>query len=183
MEIRSFLPNPAGSDKEGELFSIFNDSESAANLSGWYVKDEAGRSFWLFGQIEANQEISFPLKGSSLTLNNDGETLYLYNPAGSLIDELSYIGKAGEDQIIKKEIEITEEIRNELFESYALEPLQANILSSSAQSPVFLSIIFALILAGLTVFLVNKIPKSEEEELLGEFANESSKPSAEEWIS
>lgn len=181
MEIRSFLANPVGSDKDSELFTVFNNSEASVNLSSWKVQDEAGRSFWLFGQINPSEELSFPLKGSSLILNNDGETLFLYSPEGSLVDELSYIGKAGEGQLIKKEIEITEEIRNELFESYALEPLQANVLSSSPQSPIFLSVAFALILAGLAVLLINKIPKSEEEEILGEFADDKFSQKAE-WI-
>lgn len=186
MKINSFLPNPVGPDKGHEFFTIFNDSKNTVSLHNWQVKDEANKGFWLFGELGPNEEATFFLKNTSLVLNNNGETLYLYSPQGNLEDELSYIGKAKEGQIIRKEIEISAEMKAELFEPYAFQSMQANVLSASTQSPVFLAVAFALILAGTAVLLINKIPKSEEEELLEEFADEKSnlgKLNTEEWIS
>ena len=102
MIIKEFLPNPVGSDKEGEYIKIFNDGVPQ-NLNGWQIKDAAGKSFNLSGELASGQELILPYFQTRISLNNNGEKLFLYDATGKLANELSYIGQASEGRVITKQ--------------------------------------------------------------------------------
>lgn len=98
--IKEALPNPSGKDTAGEWIGIFNDGEASVNLSGWSLKDTSGKKF-IFGNqtVLPNQELKLPYSATRINLNNDGDTITLYDAEGQKIDELSY-GQVGEEEIV-----------------------------------------------------------------------------------
>src|SRR3972149_8974559 len=98
--IKEVLPNPAGKDTAGEWIGIFNEGVSAVNLSSWSLKDTSGKKF-IFGNetILPNQELKFPYSLTRINLNNDGDTITLWNAAGEETDEITY-GQVSEEEIV-----------------------------------------------------------------------------------
>ncbi len=159
--IKSFLPNPEGSDKGAEIFSIANNSGSQINLSGWKVRDESGKNYYLSGRINPSQEIIFPASGSFI-LNNNGETLHLFNPLGELVDELGYVGSASEGRVIQKYTEITQELKNELFDPLALAS-NTDVIKPSGTFSFAVLAVLAITILGFIAH--KKWPKNEEQNL------------------
>lgn len=97
--INEILPNPVGSDQEGEWIELFNAGESSVNLLNWRLDDEAGGSApYTFKQDEILAGEDFYLlkrPDSGLALNNEGDEVRLFDGLGDLVDQLEY-GKAGE---------------------------------------------------------------------------------------
>jgi len=102
MIIKEFLPNPVGSDKDGEYIILLNDSQAAVFLDGWKLRDAAGKEFFLKGSLGAGQELKLFYVETKISLNNNGERLQLFDVAVNLKDELSYSGQAEEGQLIAK---------------------------------------------------------------------------------
>ncbi len=97
MIISEFLPNPVGKDTDGEFIELFNDGLKPTNLSGWKIKDASAKTFTFKNQtLEAGEYLTLPYKTTKITLNNDAETLYLYDPSGKLIDKAEFSGAAPE---------------------------------------------------------------------------------------
>ena len=103
MIISEFLPNPIGKDTEGEWIKLFNDGNEIVNLSGWRLEDAAGEKFIFRTQkIEPAQSLTLNYKITKISLNNDGETLLLYDPANNLITKARFTGKAPEGAVLIK---------------------------------------------------------------------------------
>lgn len=99
MLISEFLPNPLGKDSAGEFIELFNNSQSLQNLSGWKIKDASGKTFTFKNRsVEAGEYTALDYKTTKIILNNNGESLFLYDNEGNLIDEVSYSGTAPEGQ-------------------------------------------------------------------------------------
>mgnify|MGYP001615522497 CR=1 FL=1 len=97
MVINEFFPNPVGKDTDAEWIELFNNGNSEINLSGWQMKDVSEKTFIFKNQtIGAGEYIVFDYKTTKISLNNDGETLFLYNRSGNLIDKAEYVGTAPE---------------------------------------------------------------------------------------
>ena len=145
MVIKEFLPNPVGNDQEGEYIKVLNDSDSAVNLSGWQIKDAAGKIFRLNNKLAAGQELILPYSQTKISLNNSGEQLFLYDAAGKLVDELSYSGQAGEGQIITRN-------QKSIISNYQL-PISRML---------FIDFLTAAILAALVLYLILQLEKKLE---------------------
>lgn len=99
--INEFLPNPIGNDLEGEFIELKNIGDEKINLLNWTVDDEEGGSrpykfksdLW----IEAGGFYVLERSESGLALNNTGDQVRLFNPAGELLAETEY-GKAPEGE-------------------------------------------------------------------------------------
>lgn len=101
MIIYEFLPNPVGKDTNGEWIKLFNDANAAVNLGGWQIKDASGKTF-SFKQVTINsgEYLTFDYKTTKISLNNNGETLFLYDASGNLVDKAEHIGNAAEGKIL-----------------------------------------------------------------------------------
>ena len=100
LRIHSFLPNPAGKDGDGEWIKIQNDGAAPVPLRGFWIQDVSGKQYALSGDLPAGAERIVPYSETKISLNNSGETLYLYDASGKLADELSYTGSALEDAVV-----------------------------------------------------------------------------------
>ncbi|MDD5547911.1 MAG: lamin tail domain-containing protein [Candidatus Pacebacteria bacterium] len=159
MIIKEFLPNPVGSDKEGEYIKIFNDGDIAVILKDWQIKDASGKAYELNGALDAGDEMNLPYLQTKITLNNNGEKIFLYNNAGKLIDELGYSGMAEEGMIIQRKIagDKQQEIKDVAGGRINYQPISGKIF--------FLDFLTAGILAGLALWLILKIEENTETKL------------------
>jgi len=103
MIIKEFLPNPVGPDKDGEYIKIFNDGDKAVNLAGWKISDVSKKSFTLSGTLDSKQELILLSAKTKISLNNNGETIFLTDSKGVLTDKLGYTGVAEEGRVILKQ--------------------------------------------------------------------------------
>src|SRR3989344_4357061 len=150
MIIKEFLPNPIGKDTEGEYIKILNDSATDVNLNGWSIKDVSGKSFTFNSQlIKAKQELAINYKTTGINLNNTGETIYLLDNRGQLIDQLSFSGASKEGQVITKNTP-------GLLEQFPEPPAMIDDAASPA-SFWLINILSAIILASMAVYIVKAL--------------------------
>lgn len=156
--IKEFLPNPVGKDRDGEYIRIANDSDGAVSLTGWIIKDAGGKQFSLTGyRIEGRSDLVLDYHTTKIFLNNKGETLFLYNAGGTLVDEVGYSGKATEGFIYAKEIILTKEIKEEFLEdSSAFTALASNNFPVT-QSFLINLILTAAILTFAATYVIKKL--------------------------
>ncbi len=92
--ISEFLPNPEGSNAEGEWIEIRNLTDETINLIDWQIDDEEGgsRPYTIKNDIliESNGFYVFDRGDTGLALNNTGDSARLFNNLEELIDEASY---------------------------------------------------------------------------------------------
>lgn len=91
--ISEFLPNPSGSDLEGEFIEIFNNDTSLVNLNGWNFDDGDGGSkpYEIKNAvIKPGQYLAFFRPQTKIALNNDEDQVRLITPTGIVADLASY---------------------------------------------------------------------------------------------
>ncbi|MBI1834127.1 MAG: lamin tail domain-containing protein [Candidatus Andersenbacteria bacterium] len=100
------LPDPVEKDEEGEYIEVKNKESKSVTLTGWKLDDEEGGStpYEIPEEttIAAGQIISFPREETNIALNNTGDTVRLLNPAGVVVDQITY-GKVGAGEIVSVE--------------------------------------------------------------------------------
>lgn len=103
MKIVEALPNPSGKDTEGEWIKISNDSDKAVLLKGWILKDASNKKF-VFSDItvQGGGFIILEPNETKISLNNNGDTLYLFDGNGILADTFSYTGSALDNEVFVK---------------------------------------------------------------------------------
>ena len=92
-----FLPHPKNIDWNGdgilgssdEWIELVNLSQGELNLDGWAISDKSGKTFGLNGIISAGQYLIVENKNSKISINDDGDTLFLRDPEGSIIDQVA----------------------------------------------------------------------------------------------
>lgn len=82
--------NPPGRDDGNEYVRV--EALSEVDVSGWTIEDESGRSFALPSvQASAGEIITVPNSGGA-AWNNGGDTAFLFDASGVLVDTHSYVG-------------------------------------------------------------------------------------------
>jgi len=154
MLIQEFLPNPVGSDKEGEYVLIVNDGNNPVSLAGWRIEDAAGKTYQLSGVISAGESTKLSYTQTKLFLNNNGEQMLLYNADGVLVDTLEYSGVAEEGQIITRQLATSELVTSQTIESGVVAGMQLSM--SGVITPLLAS---SIILAVLGVYIIVQLEK------------------------
>ncbi len=110
--LNEILPNPEGNDSQaglqGEWVEFYNNGSSSIDMTGWYIKDDTGNVRGTVGPASTyNGQVVIGSKESYYKwlvlfingswLNNDGDTVELYNPQGILQDSYTYQGSATDD--------------------------------------------------------------------------------------
>ena len=115
--LNEILPNPSGTNPDygfdfgedndlmpkGEWVEIYNKAGGrAVDLAGWYIKDQEGNIINITNSNTNTGSTVIGANGSGNEwivvymnkeiLNNDGDTVYLYDMFGNLIDSYSYAG-------------------------------------------------------------------------------------------
>lgn len=153
MVIKEFLPNPVGADKTGEYIKIFNDGDKAVSLTGWKVSDTSNKSFTLSGMLDSKQELVLFSTQTKISLNNNGETIFLTDSKGVLMDKLGYTGVVEEGKVILKQ-EIA--VLGAQFEN-------GQVLNPNFSSPVgrvlALDVFLGIILGLAAVYVILQLEK------------------------
>jgi len=169
MIINEFLPNPVGKDADAEWIKLLNNGESEVNLAGWQIKDASGKTFIFKNQtLRPGEYAVFDYKTTKISLNNNGETLFLYSPDGQLIDKAEYVGNAPEGKSLIRQNnqfvftnEPTPGGANKLEELIAptnFTEAQSNQLNKNINlTNLFIGLFSALILAFIFTFIVKKL--------------------------
>ncbi|MBU1683424.1 lamin tail domain-containing protein [Patescibacteria group bacterium] len=87
----SVLPNPDGKDDGLEVVVLKNLSDEVLDLTGWSLADGQNHKTFLeslFLPPRSTHQLSQDV--FKFSLNNGEETLFLYDPAGNLIDKISW---------------------------------------------------------------------------------------------
>lgn len=92
LRLSEVYPNTEGDDAEEEFIELENFGEEPVDLWGWFLEDASGKRFLQAESymVAAGARIAFYRSDTKLTLNNTSETVRLFAPDGTLVDELSY---------------------------------------------------------------------------------------------
>ncbi len=104
LTIAAVYPNPIGEDAENEFIQIENFGTEPVNLLNWIIEDASGKQFEVKNQMNVigNARLTLPRTITGITLNNTSDTIRLFAPDGSLIDEFTY-EKSSEGNILTRE--------------------------------------------------------------------------------
>ncbi len=89
--INEVLPNPIGSDADGEFIELYNATEYPIDMRGWVLAD-ARTQYTLSGVIAPRSYRSIARSASGIVLNNAREQIVLYAPRGdglTVVDQLT----------------------------------------------------------------------------------------------
>ncbi|MCB9803057.1 lamin tail domain-containing protein [Candidatus Nomurabacteria bacterium] len=105
--VSEFLPNPTGVD-DGEWIELYNKGEQRIDLSGFALQDNSARIFTISEDdnlsIGANTYLVLEKSVTGVSLNNaGGDAVKLYDPEGSLLEQISYIDTALENKSYARE--------------------------------------------------------------------------------
>ncbi len=100
--INEFLPNPAGSDSDGEWIELYDMGSETVNLEGWVIDDEEGGSSpYIIDQdvvILAGEYLLFRRSETGIALNNNGDKVRLLSPDGVVMSFASYADSVRDDE-------------------------------------------------------------------------------------
>ncbi|MDD4351907.1 MAG: lamin tail domain-containing protein [Candidatus Gracilibacteria bacterium] len=100
--INEILPNPVGADTEDEFIELKNLGDEAVNLVNWQLDDLAtggSKAYTLPSKtIQADSLLVIKRSESALALNNDADEVNFLNPAGEIVDSISYDESFGEGE-------------------------------------------------------------------------------------
>lgn len=95
--ISEILPNPVGKDTEGEFIELANESDQLVVLDGWSISDTSGKEYVIQNQsVPAHGFFVLPYTRTKISLNNDGDTITLFDQNGIAQHTLSYQEKIPE---------------------------------------------------------------------------------------
>ena len=101
IKIVEFLPNPTGTDTGNEYIKLFNADTKDINLRNWILDDiEGGSTPFTINRdsiIKKGDYLSFFNSETKISINNDGDSVRLFDPDKKLIDSISYTGSAAEN--------------------------------------------------------------------------------------
>lgn len=166
--INEWLPNPPGSDADGEWVELWNNGNEAVALGGWRIETQNGQKFVLKKrEIGVGEYLALYRSDTKLSLRNQNGGLSLYDAGGLLVHKASYVGSAPEGKSINRLgsrflwSEPTPGIENRLAELALIEEslsidagaLRAQFWSSDI---VFSLVLTALFLSGFTLFITKR---------------------------
>lgn len=102
--ISEIFPNPAGADLKNEWVELYNASNQSIALGGWTLKDKSGKKI-TFAQHDVIEARSFLVIGGNdlrISLNNDGDALFLCDESGKEQDVFIYEKKVGDNNAVVK---------------------------------------------------------------------------------
>jgi exonuclease III len=101
LQIARLLPNPEGNESDNEEATIRNLSQQAVDLTGWTLRDLVHTNWSLssLGTLLPGQEKTIRRQRQRMALNNDGDTIELCRPDGTVTDTITY-GPVEEGEMI-----------------------------------------------------------------------------------
>jgi hypothetical protein len=102
IRIVELLPNPSGRDEENESVTLKNVGTDPVSLNAWLLRDLSGAMWTLnaAGILNGGQEKTVKRNFQPMSLNNEGDTVQLLNPAGRVVQTVSF-GPVGVNEIVR----------------------------------------------------------------------------------
>ncbi len=156
--IKELLPNPIGRDADGEWIKLINTGEEPVSLMGWQIKDESGKKFILSTEKLLPQgELELAFEKTKISLNNDGDTITLYDNKGRQIDSLSYTSVTEGEPVVAEKFKKEIVIKEPLAASSEL-AFRDGIINHGYESwPILVGVAIALSAAALGIAVSKKI--------------------------
>ncbi|MBT5016140.1 lamin tail domain-containing protein [Candidatus Peregrinibacteria bacterium] len=131
--LSEIMPNPEGTDTDTEWIEIYNTSTTDINLGNWSLDDaEGGSAPFVFPAntvVEAQDFLVIYRNESGLALNNDTDSVRLFDFEENLQDSATYEGSAPEGQSYARIL--VEEQASASFFSYIIPVAQAKSFDNS----------------------------------------------------
>jgi len=89
--LSALLPNPAGTEADGEIIELLNADKRSVDLHGWSVTD--GSTTYTFDEtttLAVGQRLTLDRATTKIALNNGGETVLLKRPDGSTANGVKF---------------------------------------------------------------------------------------------
>ncbi len=100
--LSEIMPNPEGTDTDTEWIEIYNTGTTDIDLGNWSLDDEEGGSdpyvFPANTVIEAQDFLVIYRIDSDIALNNDSDSVQLFDFEGTLLDDVTYEDNAPEGE-------------------------------------------------------------------------------------
>lgn len=92
VDISEVFPNPTGTDQGGEWIEIHNVTNSGLDLSGWKIKNAAGKTFTLPDgtAIPPLGYLILTDTTTKITLKNSGDQIQILDPDNTLQDKIEF---------------------------------------------------------------------------------------------
>jgi uncharacterized protein YdeI (BOF family) len=93
VRLNEILPDPEESDETNEFIELYNYGDQPVSLLNYQIDDiEGGSSPYTFADytIEPDQYFVLGRPESKITLNNDSDSVRLFDPEKNLIEEINY---------------------------------------------------------------------------------------------
>ncbi|MDD3492501.1 MAG: lamin tail domain-containing protein [Candidatus Thermoplasmatota archaeon] len=94
ISINEIMYNPVSGD---EWVELYNGGETAVNLTGWVLKDDADNTFGDLTNVEIPAGGYVYIQSATAILNNDEDTVYLYDDGMEEVDSAGYTNALGGD--------------------------------------------------------------------------------------
>ncbi|MFH1834883.1 MAG: lamin tail domain-containing protein [Methanobacteriota archaeon] len=96
--INEILANPSGAEPDTEFIELYNTENTTANITGWTLGDGTGTivNYSLNGTISGQGFKVYFGAETGITLNNAGDTVYLYDTLGAIVDEFTWSSDPGQ---------------------------------------------------------------------------------------
>ena len=95
--INEWLPNPAGSDVQGEWVELWNNGPDVIALAGWKLAADSGKGYALTGiRITPGEFVTLRRSVTRLTLRNTDGTMTLTDAGGAVVHQAAFVGVAPE---------------------------------------------------------------------------------------
>src|SRR3989339_2178363 len=154
--INEIFPNPKGKDSEGEFIEIYNNGKDKVNLLGWRIEDKSGKKFVLKNkEIQGDNFLSLKQEETKISLNNNGESVFLYSKEGKLIDKKEFFGVAEEGKSFARKGEKffwTEKVTEGKANEFTEEILKDNFSTAQGEEKYLVRpVVIDAVLAGFVV--------------------------------
>ncbi len=96
--INEIFPNPKGNDSKSEWIELYNKEKLAVDLTNWKLSNQS-KSYKIKKNtiIKPNGYLLFKREKTKIALNNNSDTIKLFDSVGNLINKVNY-NKAFEDK-------------------------------------------------------------------------------------
>lgn len=94
--INELLPNPSGSETTDEWIELTNTGDTSINLTGWQLTDQTRYFTIADTRIPAHGYVVFESGETRINLNNTGDTVYLVDATGAIMNGTTYEAAAEE---------------------------------------------------------------------------------------
>jgi len=95
LKINEIFPDPSGSDLDGEFIELWNSGGIKINAVNWILRDKSASGKYRFKDdlwLEPDALFLVKREVSGLTLNNDADSVRLFNGLDKLSEEVDYAG-------------------------------------------------------------------------------------------